>query len=182
MFVCESAHAPHAPLCAWGDGVVRGARCRGREGLALPLHTGCSRRGHCACASSSDEPRLAPPGALAGVLTLLSCPLQPLGLVAHPATLSCTAHSCHSLRQRAPHPTLQECAAGTAMGAMLGSLIFLFSHIWNGISTDVGLTVAIALPVRPHALRAKRGAGEGGAGRACLHAWRHRPFPARSRL
>lgn len=51
-------------------------------------------------------------------------------------------------------PALQECAAGTAMGAMLGSLIFLLSLVWHGISTDVGLTVAIALPVRRlHACR-----------------------------
>lgn len=54
------------------------------------------------------------------------------------------------------------------MGAMLGSLIFLFSHIWNGISTDVGLTVAIALPVRPHALRANRSRARAGEdGHAC---------------
>lgn len=33
------------------------------------------------------------------------------------------------------------------MGLGLGSLIFIFCHIWSGISTEVGLTVAIALPV-----------------------------------
>ncbi|KAL4421453.1 hypothetical protein ABPG75_010744 [Micractinium tetrahymenae] len=41
----------------------------------------------------------------------------------------------------------KECAAGTAMGVMLGSVIFLFSYVWSGISTEVGLTVAIALPI-----------------------------------
>ena len=46
-----------------------------------------------------------------------------------------------------PH-TLQECLAGAIMGAGLGVVIYAFSLVWSGITAQVGLTVAVALPVR----------------------------------
>ena len=42
---------------------------------------------------------------------------------------------------------LQECMAGLWMGGMLGGIIYGFSHVWSGMTTQVGLTVAVALPV-----------------------------------
>jgi hypothetical protein len=37
--------------------------------------------------------------------------------------------------------------AGLWMGGMLGGIIYGFSHVWSGMTTQVGLTVAVALPV-----------------------------------
>ncbi|GBF91501.1 magnesium transporter [Raphidocelis subcapitata] len=42
---------------------------------------------------------------------------------------------------------LKEAGAGCMMGAVLGLAILGFSCIWSGISTQVGATVAIALPL-----------------------------------
>ncbi|GAB4822701.1 hypothetical protein N2152v2_009747 [Parachlorella kessleri] len=41
----------------------------------------------------------------------------------------------------------KEAIAGAVMGGGLGLLIFVFSFLWSGMSSEVGLTVAIALPV-----------------------------------
>jgi len=41
----------------------------------------------------------------------------------------------------------KEAIAGAVMGGGLGLLIFAFSFLWSGMSTEVGITVAIALPV-----------------------------------
>ncbi|EFN54495.1 hypothetical protein CHLNCDRAFT_135185 [Chlorella variabilis] len=41
----------------------------------------------------------------------------------------------------------KECAAGTVMGGGLGVVIMAFCYLWSGISTQVGVTVAISLPV-----------------------------------
>ena len=42
---------------------------------------------------------------------------------------------------------LKEGAAGTVMGALLSLLILTFSRLWESISSDVALTVAISLPI-----------------------------------
>lgn len=47
-----------------------------------------------------------------------------------------------------PSLYLQECVAGTWMGGALGLVILGFSYIWSGMSAQVGLVVAISLPVR----------------------------------
>jgi Mg/Co/Ni transporter MgtE len=47
-----------------------------------------------------------------------------------------------------PRVVLKEAGAGCMMGAVLGLAILAFSCSWSGISTKVGATVAIALPVR----------------------------------
>ncbi|PSC68680.1 Magnesium transporter [Micractinium conductrix] len=41
----------------------------------------------------------------------------------------------------------KECLSGVFMGGLLGSAILVFSHMWSGMTTQVGLTVAIALPI-----------------------------------
>ncbi|KAL6768900.1 MGTE1 [Auxenochlorella protothecoides x Auxenochlorella symbiontica] len=41
----------------------------------------------------------------------------------------------------------KEAGAGTFMGAMLGLMILGFSFLWDSISTQVGLVVAISLPL-----------------------------------
>ncbi|KAI8477244.1 MAG: hypothetical protein J3K34DRAFT_398786 [Monoraphidium minutum] len=46
-----------------------------------------------------------------------------------------------------PRTVLKEAGAGAMMGAILGLAILGFSMIWSGISTQVGATVAIALPL-----------------------------------
>lgn len=42
----------------------------------------------------------------------------------------------------------KEAAAGVLMGTALGIIIFVISLFWHGVSSDVALVVAIALPVR----------------------------------
>lgn len=56
----------------------------------------------------------------------------------------------------------KEALAGAAMGGGLGLLIFGFSFLWSGMTMEVGLTVAIALPV---------GGGAGGARGGWRLAW-----------
>lgn len=46
-----------------------------------------------------------------------------------------------------PRVVLKEAGAGCMMGAILGLAILGFSCVWSGISTQVGATVAIALPL-----------------------------------
>lgn len=46
-----------------------------------------------------------------------------------------------------PRVVLKEAGAGCLMGAILGLAILGFSCVWSGISTQVGATVAIALPL-----------------------------------
>lgn len=55
---------------------------------------------------------------------------------------------------------LKEAAAGTIMGSLLGLIILGFSVIWHSISPQVGLVVAISLPVRQWGC-AGRGLGGG---------------------
>lgn len=45
------------------------------------------------------------------------------------------------------HSAPQECVAGSIMGGGLGLLILAFSSVWSGLDAQVGLTVAVALPV-----------------------------------
>jgi len=67
-------------------------------------------------------------------LLLPPLPVQPMPLI-------CLTHpTCHML-----HP--QECVAGSIMGGGLGLLILAFSSVWSGLDAQVGLTVAVALPV-----------------------------------
>lgn len=61
----------------------------------------------------------------------------------------------------------QECAAGTVMGGGLGVVIMAFCYLWSGISTQVGVTVAISLPV----------GGRVGTGTARLRPPRLQPAP-----
>jgi hypothetical protein len=62
---------------------------------------------------------------------------------------------------------LQECAAGTVMGGGLGLVILAFCYLWSGIANEVGVTVAIALPVR----RPPWFAGAWGVCLGCYAAW-----------
>lgn len=41
----------------------------------------------------------------------------------------------------------KECVAGSIMGGSLGLLILAFSSVWSGLDAQVGLTVAVALPI-----------------------------------
>jgi Mg/Co/Ni transporter MgtE len=41
----------------------------------------------------------------------------------------------------------KECVAGSIMGGGLGLLILAFSSVWSGLDAQVGLTVAVALPI-----------------------------------
>ena len=54
----------------------------------------------------------------------------------------------HTPHHTTPSSILQECLAGAIMGAGLGVVIYAFSLVWSGITSQVGLTVAVALPVR----------------------------------
>lgn len=57
----------------------------------------------------------------------------------------------------------KEALAGAAMGGGLGLLIFGFSFLWSGMTMEVGLTVAIALPVGGGAGGGLRGVQQPGA-------------------
>eukprot|EP00245_Coleochaete_scutata_P009187 TRINITY_DN2967_c0_g1_i1.p1 TRINITY_DN2967_c0_g1~~TRINITY_DN2967_c0_g1_i1.p1 ORF type:complete len:210 (-),score=28.49 TRINITY_DN2967_c0_g1_i1:516-1145(-) len=46
-----------------------------------------------------------------------------------------------------PFVLRKEAITGCSIGGFLGVIIFLISLIWNGMSTRVGMTVAVALPV-----------------------------------
>lgn len=41
----------------------------------------------------------------------------------------------------------KECISGVIMGGLLGGVIYAFSYMWSGMTTQVGLTVAVALPI-----------------------------------
>lgn len=56
----------------------------------------------------------------------------------------------------------KEAGAGTFMGAMLGLMILGFSFLWDSISTQVGLVVAISLPVSGVGVTGEEREGGGG--------------------
>lgn len=66
-----------------------------------------------------------------------------------PCLPSCRALALKQITNRdIARVVLKEAGAGCMMGAILGLAILGFSCVWSGISTQVGATVAIALPVR----------------------------------
>lgn len=97
----------------------------------------------------------------------------------HPAPRRPARSTPTSRAQLCTRYPLQECVAGSIMGGGLGLLILAFSSVWSGLDAQVGLTVAVALPVSctPVDCCADHCAGMAGFGCSAaqaVEAWRSR--------